>query len=221
MQHALLNDWKTHEGEFLFHLLALEGPGDGKCQSCHTEPLQFRCLDCFGGPSFCQQCCLDRHHVNPFHKIQMWNGKCFLPSDLHHLGLVLHLGHSGGKCPAHQEGQDDIGVPLEGGDGWEDEHIVQDIITVVHTTGVYKRRVRWCGCQARYKPYIQLLNMQLYPATTTRPETAFTFDLLDHFYIDAMECNTSANNFFNKLRRLSSNAFPHTITVSTISLNLH
>jgi len=113
--------------------------------------------------------------------------------------------------------KEDITVDLLGGeaDEWEDDQVVQDIITIVDTSGVYKCRVRWCGCQDRHEPHIQLLRMQLYPASTKKPQTAFTFAVLDHFYIDSMECNTSANSFFNKLRRLSSNAFPHTITVSS------
>ena len=46
---------------------------------------------------------------------------------------------------------------------------------------------------------------------------AFTFEVLDHFHIDAMECKTAALNFYNKLRRLTNNVFP---TTAPVSVNL-
>ncbi|KAG1843030.1 hypothetical protein F4604DRAFT_1517518, partial [Suillus subluteus] len=53
----------------------------------------------------------------------------------------------------------------------------------------------------------------MFPASTSRPRTAFTFDVLDHFLIDALECKTSAMSFFQKLRRLTNNAFPDSVPV--------
>jgi hypothetical protein len=58
------------------------------------------------------------------------------------------------------------------------------------------------------------LRLGLYPASIERPETAFTFSLLDYFQVDAVECKTSANNFYNKLRRLTNSLFPDTVPVS-------
>ncbi|KDQ52137.1 hypothetical protein JAAARDRAFT_139229, partial [Jaapia argillacea MUCL 33604] len=40
------------------------------------------------------------------------------------------------------------------------------------------------------------------------PKTAFTFGVLDHFHIDAVECKTAVLNFYSKLRRITDNAFP-------------
>ncbi|KAG1829195.1 hypothetical protein EV424DRAFT_1317176, partial [Suillus variegatus] len=56
-------------------------------------------------------------------------------------------------------------------------------------------------------------------ASTSHPWTAFTFDVLDHFLIDALECKTSAISFFQRLRRLTSNAFPDSIPVSCCICN--
>jgi len=67
--------------------------------------------------------------------------------------------------------------------------------------------------------YAQLLRLGLYPSSTERPETAFTFSLLDYFHIDAVECKTSANNFYNKLRRLTDSVFPHKVPVSVVSIS--
>jgi hypothetical protein len=56
----------------------------------------------------------------------------------------------------------------------------------------------------------------LFPASYKKPQTAFTFEVLDHFHIEAMECKTSAGSFYAKLKRFTSNAFPDTIPVSDI-----
>ncbi|KAI6105234.1 hypothetical protein EDD16DRAFT_1524338 [Pisolithus croceorrhizus] len=49
---------------------------------------------------------------------------------------------------------------------------------------------------------------RLFPASISKPKTAFTFDVLDHFLIDSLECKTSAMNFYQKLKRFTNNAFP-------------
>lgn len=89
-------------------------------------------------------------------------------------------------------------------------------IVVVTSTGIFRRRIRWCQCPGSADTHIQLLHSNLFSATIKRPSTAFTFDVLDHFHIDAMECKTAALNFYNKLRRLTSNAFPGTAPVSVL-----
>jgi hypothetical protein len=55
--------------------------------------------------------------------------------------------------------------------------------------------------------------MRLYPATTNRPETVFSFAVLDYFHIDSLECKTSALNFYNKLRRITNSQFPNRVPV--------
>jgi hypothetical protein len=84
----------------------------------------------------------------------------------------------------------------------------------VDIIGVYHHKLRWCCCDNAEPHYAQLLRLGLYPASIERPETAFTFSLLDYFEVDAVECKTSANNFYNKLRRLTNSLFPQTVPVS-------
>jgi hypothetical protein len=86
-------------------------------------------------------------------------------------------------------------------------------LILVDRTGVHRHHVRWCHCESSVGQEWQLFNMGLFPSTFKKPQTAFTFDVLDYFHIDSMECKTSANNFFTKLRRLTSNAFPDTVPV--------
>ena len=85
-------------------------------------------------------------------------------------------------------------------------------IVVVHSNGVFTLNVRWCKCNV--PTHKQLLRAHLYPASTMNPSTAFTEDVLDHFYMDALECKTSAWNFYSKLRRFTDNVFPDKVPVS-------
>ncbi|KAG2112799.1 hypothetical protein BD769DRAFT_1630137 [Suillus cothurnatus] len=84
-------------------------------------------------------------------------------------------------------------------------------ITVVHSSGVFTHVVSWCGCLGSNPWHLQLLRAGLFPASSTWPRTAFTFEVLDHFLIDALECKTLARSFYEKLMRLTNNAFPDTV----------
>ena len=55
--------------------------------------------DCFGTPVWCHCCALVVHSALPFHRIQLWNGKCFFKTTLFEQGFVIHLGHDGHLCP--------------------------------------------------------------------------------------------------------------------------
>ncbi|KAG1740442.1 uncharacterized protein EDB91DRAFT_1082000 [Suillus paluster] len=55
---------------------------------------------------------------------------------------------------------------------------------------------------------MQLFQTGLFPASFTRPKTAFTFSVLDNFLLDNLECGTSAMNYYSKIRRLTSSIFP-------------
>lgn len=96
-------------------------------------------------------------------------------------------------------------------------------LIIVSSTGIFKRSVKWCRCPNSPEPYIQLLRANLFPASFFQPETAFTFDVLDHFRIDALECKTAAMNFMSKIVRISNEAFPSEVPVriSIDSVQLH
>lgn len=145
----------------------------------------------------------------------------------------MHLGHSGHSCPGFNRVALDVrtddfvegmGISSEDAekekhtdfaDGWFNMEDIQTdrVVVMVHTTGVFQHHVRWCTCPGHAKEDIQLLRSRLFAASNRRPRTAFTFDVLDHFYADAMECKTSGDSFFQKLRRLTNNAFPHVVPV--------
>ncbi|KIK75187.1 hypothetical protein PAXRUDRAFT_173522 [Paxillus rubicundulus Ve08.2h10] len=49
-------------------------------------------------------------------------------------------------------------------------------------------------------------SQQVFP--DVRLETAFTFDVLDHYHIDNLECKKTPMSFFAKLRRLTFKGTP-------------
>lgn len=195
----------------------------GICECCLSTEGLFRCSTCSGEHAWCRACVLKTHQSLPFHKLQRWNGKCFQDSPLSQLGYILHMGHGGKPCPWSQVSQDWVDVE-ENVNELEEDAGVETIggtaltttpLTIIHSTGVFTHNVLWCHCPgSNNQQHLQLLKAQLFPASTSRPRTAFTFDVLDHFLIDALECKTSAMSFFQKLRRLTNNAFPDSVPVS-------
>jgi hypothetical protein len=87
-------------------------------------------------------------------------------------------------------------------------------MVIPHSTGIFQHQVHFCSCPGAVQKHIQLFRAGLFPASIQSPKTAFTFDVLDHFRVDAMECKTSAMSFFQKLQCFTNNAFPHTVKVS-------
>ncbi|KAG1725093.1 hypothetical protein EDB19DRAFT_1644195, partial [Suillus lakei] len=136
----------------------------------------------------CPSCAVKAHQWNPFHNLQLWNGKFYKSTTLQDQGYVMYLGHGGHWCPCLY--QQSTPSP------WSDLGAMEDC------PGAEKDR------------HLHLLKAKLFPASITRPYSAFTFDILDNFLIDALECKTSAMSFYEKLRHFTNNAFPDKIPVS-------
>jgi len=139
---------------------------------------------------------------------------------------VLHLGHGGDPCPSGGHAELDFSDDLEEGaqdheksvDSGSLPHLKvpnsRTFLTVVHTLGIQFCDVMYCNCQGSLDSHLQLMMAGLFPATTKEPRTVFTFQVLDDFIQDNVECGTSAMNYYSKLRRITSNAFPHLVPVS-------
>lgn len=172
-------------------------PSNLKCITCSEAESRFRCLDCYGHNWWCKSCLLKCHTHHPFHRTQRWKDGSFENVQLSDLGYVFSLGHS----------NTDSGCP-DDGNFFGDRRM-----TVVHVNGVFELCVRFCRCPGAITEHEQLFRRRLFPSTFDRPETAFTLDVLDYYGIDAMECKTSAQSFFQKLRRFTNNAFPDQVPV--------
>ncbi|KAG6325885.1 hypothetical protein ID866_13204, partial [Astraeus odoratus] len=57
--------------------------------------------------------------------------------------------------------------------------------------------------------YIQLLQAGPYPASQKSPCMVFTFQVLDDFRIENLECKIPAFDYSQKLRTIAYLTFPH------------
>ena len=234
-----MRDWLPKCNQYLRILLECEGYSGGRhCSLCNEVDAQWRCTDCLGGPILCTKCCQTGHARLPFHRIEKWTGTFFAPSSLHACGYILHLGHGGSPCNISETLPTAYG-PLPTQEP-PPSNLLSDRIfpssqlidlstpaasetqmVIVDYSGVHTHCIRWCQCPNADPKDIQLLKMKLYPLSYESPRTAFTTQVLDDFLIDNLECKTSASNYYNKLRRITSNAFPHSIPVSSIFIRVY
>lgn len=204
-QNDLLRRFLYQEKTYMKHLLNMESPPTTTaCSACGRVEAGYRCLDCYGPHWWCKPCLIDRHAHHPFHRPQCWKEGSFESAPLCDLGYVFLLGHSssGHSCT-------------------DDENFLGDrAMTLVHVNGVFKHNIRFCRCPDAVSDHEQLFCHRLFPSSFDRPETAFTMDALKYYGIDSMECKTSAQSFFQKLRRLTNNAFPEQVPVRFLSHTL-
>lgn len=210
----MLAEWKEKRFNWIATWISAEAPIPGRhCTQCGTADSMYRCMDCWGTTTLCKGCCLSTHHRDPWHRIQVWKTNHYASSDLHDLGFVMHLGHRGETCP-HEHGSP---KSCSGSGTEEDEpewtDMAEAILLVVGLQGVVHRTMRWCVCPDAKSREDQLLDARLMPATSKRTKTVFTFDLLEDFHLSRLECNTSAMNYYQKLRRLTNNAFQNDVPV--------
>ncbi len=64
---------------------------------------------------------------------------------------------------------------------------------------------------------MQLMMAGLFPATFRNPKTAFTFQVLEEFHLDNLECKTTPSQFFSRLRRITNDEFPNSVPVRELS----
>ncbi|KAI6011751.1 hypothetical protein BKA83DRAFT_4065577, partial [Pisolithus microcarpus] len=165
----------------------------GICEQCCEAEGSVQCMSCTGVHAWCGPCAVRAHRNLPFHKVQRWNGTHYEPTSLMELGFLWHIGHGGDPCPQIWSSQFQM--------------------TIMHTEGIFSHEVSVCNCPGSDSSdwHLDLLRQILCPASISKPQTAFTFDVLDHFLIDALECKTSAMSFYQKLKRFTNNAFPERV----------
>ena len=224
-QNKFLLDYVSHRSHLLLQLLEhnalIHKP---ICINCQGYQAIYRCKDCFTLHLTCRSCCVTLHVTLPFHCIQKWTGTFFEHSDLNELGFIMEIAHeSSVECyppdnwadldrDDNAEGDDDGLLNNHNGDKQAESNLV-----VITSTGVFSRKIRWCWCASTpdqcYWRIDLLLQEWLFPASFKVPETVFTFEVFDHFRVDALECKTAALNFMNKLKRITNEAFPHLVPV--------
>jgi hypothetical protein len=101
------------------------------------------------------------------------------------LGFKVTLGHEYGTCPFPS-------APIKD-------------FTVVDTTGIHTFPVPFCECIGAPHHRIQLLRAQWMPASVERPQSAFTFDVLDTFHLITLQGKLSAFDFYYALEHKTNN----------------
>ncbi|OBZ69799.1 hypothetical protein A0H81_10541 [Grifola frondosa] len=181
------------------------GPTPPQCPSCGlseaTPATMYRCFDCYHPPTVCLACIVRDHQHNPFHRVEEWDSskRFWRRRMLGDLGLVIFLGHDGGKCPRSSS---------------EPRHM-----TIVHNHGVDTMSVHFCAClsQGNVTPTpqpLQLLQFGLFPGSWEQPMTAFVVDMLRDFHLLSLQSQINAHDYYTFLRRSTNNVFPETVPVS-------
>ncbi|KAI6116658.1 hypothetical protein EDD16DRAFT_1520467 [Pisolithus croceorrhizus] len=211
-QNDYIREWLPWKAEYLNIILEGEQLAKGGiCEQCSEAEGSVWCMSCAGVHAWCSPCAVKVHRNLPFHKVQRWNGAHYQPTSLMDLGFLWHIGHGGDPCPCNWSGPDPEESGYVTGDGPSNHRKSSQFqMTIVHTEGIFSHEVWVYKCPGSDPNdwHLDLLHQRLFPASISKPKTAFTFDVLDHFLIDALECKTSAISFYQKLKRFTNNAFP-------------
>lgn len=230
-QSELLTGLLDERDVIMEEILGLEAPpASPMCANCSSHAATIRCTDCCLRPLLCTECCLKTHILSPFHKIDVWDDSegCYRASSLTEHGFVLSICRHHGPC-SHTEssasgiadGRPGVGRPgvrFRNSSFTPDEKLEK--LWVVASTGIFSMLVRWCHCVGCPPRHVQLLKCGLFPSSSKSPRTAFTWEVLDKFWLDSLECHTAARSFYSKLRHLTNPCFPHEVQVSKSCLKL-
>src|SRR5882762_7163917 len=125
-----LEKWSKYVSEILMRAACADE--NRNCVKCGIREGSWRCRDCIGNGCHCIQCFREVHWLQPFHRVEHWNGDHFDQAWLCQVGVEIHLGHGGKPCPndmrqtsegVDAKDEDDEDGISESGDQseWEDE----------------------------------------------------------------------------------------------------
>ncbi|KAF7790585.1 hypothetical protein EIP86_001541 [Pleurotus ostreatoroseus] len=183
---APLTTFVKYRDAYLDEDLRTEGRGDylelEACRECGSLDPCIRCKDCFGEELMCAECMVRRHQRLPLHRLEQFKDGQFKNVFLADLGLKIHLGHRvRGTCGLAQ--------PRE--------------LVVLHTNGLHKVNVAFCGCDTSVKPWQQLMRVRWWPATVLNPSTAATFEVMRQFHYQNLHGHITAYDFYRSLEFLT------------------
>jgi len=213
----MLEQWLPYENEFADRILMHEGirghSAPPPCETCGADNAPYRCLDCSPSVFSCNHCLVHEHSRHLLHRIevrcvcrfdsipdfplfQQWNGNFFTDTSLYDLGLSHQLGHNtDDPCPLPSD-------PIK--------------LVLLDISGVHTVRIAYCFCESNTEGNrrTQLLDARWFPASWTRPGTAFTFRLLD--FIHKLQTRSKINlyDFYTSLMSVTNSAGlrPHVVS---------
>lgn len=187
---------------------------NAKCMRSMGDEPYFRCMSgCWACQEVCGTCLLEKHADQPLHRVEVlallvvlciWahqNEQRALQGhwqkfSLALAGLRITLGHSDGTVCA------------------QPKHHVKSFV-VLHTNGIHEVNLQFCRCTAEFVDLPeQLLRHRWWPATTIKPKTAATFEVLDAFDAQSGTGKQNTYDFYNGLVVVSDGEGLHDIPVS-------
>ena len=127
-----------------------------------------------------------------------------MKSSLRAAGLEVHLGHDDNRCPNPGERQS--------------KFVVCDL------SRFHQLNLTFCNCvradEGVVTSWTQLVRAGWYPASTTRPTTAFTFKLLEFFHELMLQGKTNLYDFHRTVARVTNNSGTIAGWVNSVFLSL-
>ncbi|KAF9038742.1 hypothetical protein BJ165DRAFT_1352555, partial [Panaeolus papilionaceus] len=189
-QDSVLRQWVEECGLFIEELLCWEGRGhftSDLCSKCGINSAMYECIDCRDRELCCRECMVMTHSKWYLHRIRKWNGEFFEKSSLRELGLRIQLGKPGHRCSRKTTAP-------------EDDFVIIDI------KGIHQVNLDFCACgEDEQRHIVQLLRAGLFPASIQHPQTAATFDVLDHFELLTFVSQLSGFEYYQALVRKTCN----------------
>ena len=128
--------------------------------------------------------------------LKVWRDGFYQRTSLFELDLCFYIGHQHAPCPSANSLQQ---------------------ILVINMNGAHHLNVQFCTCEGTpdwVESYRQLLRMGWYPASFSRPKTAFTFDLLDTYHKFTLQGKLNLYDFYSSIMQKTNNCGWKKIIVS-------
>jgi hypothetical protein len=199
-----MKDFQSAFSKLLYYILADKSdPLIGEPCDCGAGPRTCRCKDCFSSKPTCESCFVKAHANQPTHWAEVWNGSFFDRRDISELspGYATTLGHSrfGETCPYA-----DYSKPIQ--------------FILVDINGVHQTKVVFCQCkESSFGRVDHLMASKIFPSTIARPESGFTFAVLQDFHLHTLTSKKSAYDYMEAICCKTDNAFPESVPVSDLT----
>lgn len=129
---------------------------------------------------------------------KVWQDGFYQRASLPELGLRFYVGHQQTPCP--------FADPPKR-------------IFVIDLNGAHDVDVQFCACE-EVENYLQLMREGWYPASFDRPQTAFTFDLLDTYHKLTLQGKLNLHDFYSSIMQKTDNCGRKKILVSITTANV-
>lgn len=172
------------------------------CGSGGLRHVKCRSDGCSNYPASCVKCYVESHRWNPFHWPLVWDPEAGYWVKHEHKDLLPE-----GE-PCFRVGHEDVTKPCPWSKGTFS-------FQVTNINGIHSSRISFCDCPDNTSSRLdQLLQAQLFPATITDPQSAFTFALLKQFRMHNYQSKCGAFDYMKSFRRFTNNVINRKTPVS-------